>query len=69
MGAIAILGATGGLGSAITERIAQRAPVIIGYHRNAEKAQAACAAIARSGGRNRSAPMSASAFRTCRTSS
>ena len=50
MGAIAILGATGGLGSAITERIAQRAPVIIGYHRNAEKAQAACAAIARSGG-------------------
>lgn len=38
MGGVAILGGSGGLGVAITERVAQRAPVTIGYHSARERA-------------------------------
>ena len=48
--AIAILGATGGLGAAVARRIAKRAPVIVGFHRNEKKAATLVSEIAAAGG-------------------
>jgi 3-oxoacyl-[acyl-carrier protein] reductase len=47
---IAILGGSGGLGEVVTTRLAQRAPVTIGYRSNADKAAALAEAIAADGG-------------------
>lgn len=47
---IAILGGSGGLGEAVTRRIARRAPVTIGYRSNVEKASELAEAIALDGG-------------------
>jgi NAD(P)-dependent dehydrogenase (short-subunit alcohol dehydrogenase family) len=47
---IAILGGSGGLGEAVTRRLARRAPVTIGYRTSAEKATALAEAITADGG-------------------
>jgi NAD(P)-dependent dehydrogenase (short-subunit alcohol dehydrogenase family) len=57
MKGIAILGATGGLGEAITMRLARRAPVSIGYGRNKDKAAALVARIEDAGGTAGLAPV------------
>lgn len=51
MRGIAILGATGGLGEAVVARLAQRAPVMIGYRTNEAKAQALADEIRGAGGK------------------
>ena len=48
---IAILGATGGLGRAVAYRIAQRAPVIVGFHAAEAAAQALVEDIKNRGGK------------------
>jgi NAD(P)-dependent dehydrogenase (short-subunit alcohol dehydrogenase family) len=48
---IAVLGGSGGLGEAVVRRLAQRAPITIGYHSNADKAQALADDVAAAGGR------------------
>ena len=50
MRGIAILGATGGLGEAVAQRLARRAPVTIGFRGNEAKAQALAEAIREAGG-------------------
>ncbi len=50
MKTIAILGATGGLGAAVVETLALRAPVYIGYARNRSKADELAATVAAAGG-------------------
>lgn len=50
-GAIAIFGATGGLGSVVALKLAQRAPLRLGYLGNVAKAEALCAQIHAAGGR------------------
>lgn len=50
-GAIAIVGATGGLGEAVARRLTARAPVLLGYHRNATRARALAEEIEAAGGR------------------
>lgn len=57
MTGIAILGATGGLGEAIAQRLARRAPVSIGYGRNRDKAAALADLIAKAGGSADIAPV------------
>ena len=47
---IAIIGATGGLGEAVTLQLAKRAPVSIGYGRNVERAQSLAQEIRNGGG-------------------
>ena len=47
--AFAIIGATGGLGSAVTRRLGVGAAVTIGYHSHREKADALCAELAAAG--------------------
>lgn len=51
MTGIAIFGGSGGLGEAITRRLARRAPVTIGYHHNATRAAALVEEIKAGGGR------------------
>lgn len=48
--AYAIIGATGGLGAAVTRRLGSHADVTIGYHRSADKAEALRAELAGAGG-------------------
>lgn len=48
---VAILGATGGLGRAVAQRIARRAPVTLGYHAAAAKAEQLVRDIVADGGR------------------
>lgn len=50
MSGIAIIGASGGLGAAITERVGRRASVTIGYHANREKASELADVINKGGG-------------------
>lgn len=52
-GAVAILGATGGLGRATALRIAKRSPVLLGYHAAEKKAAALVQEIQAEGGRAR----------------
>jgi 3-oxoacyl-[acyl-carrier protein] reductase len=47
--AFAIIGATGGLGSAVTRRLGVGAAVTIGYHSQREKADALCAELVAAG--------------------
>lgn len=47
---IAIIGATGGLGEAISQAISKRAPVTLGYGRNRDKAQSLAESIRAAGG-------------------
>lgn len=51
MGAIAILGASGGLGSAIVRRVAKHFPVVVGYHNSREKAEQLTTEVEKAGGR------------------
>lgn len=55
MSGIAILGASGGLGSAIAKRLAQRTPVTVGYCGSKEKAEEVCKSITDDGGQARPA--------------
>lgn len=55
MSGIAILGSSGGLGAAITQRLAKRAPVTIGYRANQEKAAGLAEAVAQDGGKAKAA--------------
>jgi 3-oxoacyl-[acyl-carrier protein] reductase len=48
--AAAVIGATGGLGEAVLLRLAAKRPVVIGYHRNEDKAAALQARITSGGG-------------------
>ena len=50
MGSIAILGGTGGLGSAIAQRLAKRSALVLGYNRSGDKANALCRQIQETGG-------------------
>jgi 3-oxoacyl-[acyl-carrier protein] reductase len=50
VGGIAVLGGSGGLGLAVTRRLATRAPVTIGYRGNAEKANQLVEEITSAGG-------------------
>lgn len=50
-GGIAILGASGGLGENIVVRLAQKAPLTIGYCNNRDKAEALGASVESQGGR------------------
>lgn len=50
-GGFAVFGGSGGLGEAVVRRLAQRAPVQIGYLRNADKAASLCADIISRGGK------------------
>lgn len=49
MSAIAILGATGGLGQAIVRNVAKRGPLVIGYRNSADKAESICAELQAAG--------------------
>tara|TARA_R110002111_G_scaffold138985_2_gene204766 strand:+ start:393 stop:1142 length:750 start_codon:yes stop_codon:yes gene_type:complete len=57
MAGIAILGGSGGLGTAIVRRIALRSPVTIGYGQSADKATALAAEINAAGGKAGVAPV------------
>ena len=48
--AAVVIGATGGLGEAVLLRLAAKRPVVIGYHRNKDKAAALLARITAGGG-------------------
>ena len=48
--AAVVIGATGGLGEAVLLRLAAKRPVVIGYHRNKDKAAALLARITAAGG-------------------
>jgi NAD(P)-dependent dehydrogenase (short-subunit alcohol dehydrogenase family) len=50
MSGVAILGGSGGLGVAISEKLAQRTPVTIGYHGNREKAAELADRLSSAGG-------------------
>jgi 3-oxoacyl-[acyl-carrier protein] reductase len=50
MGGTAVLGGSGGLGVAISERLARRGPVTIGYHGNREKATELAERLSAAGG-------------------
>lgn len=60
MSGVAILGGSGGLGEAVSRRIAKRAPVTIGFHTNEQKASEVAASIEAAGGAARTAPVDAS---------
>lgn len=51
MKGIAILGGSGGLGSAIVRKLAQRGPVSIGYAHSKDKAESLAAQLEKAGGR------------------
>lgn len=51
MGGVAILGASGGLGQAVAQRLARRLPLSLGFHRNEAKAVQLAQDIAGGGGR------------------
>lgn len=57
MPGIAIFGSTGGLGEAITRRLARRAHVTVGYHSNEAKSRALVTAIVSAGGRANARPV------------
>jgi NAD(P)-dependent dehydrogenase (short-subunit alcohol dehydrogenase family) len=56
-GAIAVLGATGGLGEVIVRRLAATRPVLVGYHSNVAKATALVEEVQRAGGTAWSLPI------------
>lgn len=47
--AIAIIGATGGLGEAVVDRLSRAAPVVLGFRSNRQKAEALVDAVRKSG--------------------
>lgn len=49
-GAIAVIGGSGGLGEAVVRRLAARAPVVVGYRSNRDRAEALAASVAAQGG-------------------
>lgn len=51
MGAVAVLGGAGGLGAAVSRKVAGRAPLTIGFNSGEERAQELAAAIESDGGK------------------